>query len=615
MEREETHLEKLFHEFQSSFKESAQEEKERLMAQTLLWVGEQQNQNETLKINGNQEVLSQEIEFLIENDIWLKQIVANMEQSFWLQDLESDRIIYISPAFEKIWGCSSSKFYTDPLFLIESVHPEDRVRVMAVISSALRKPANLVCRILRPDGSICWVLMRAFMLRDESGKPETLFCITENITDQKQVEESLQKTLDLSREQFHLSHKMSLGRKSLTVLKTLMSANEMRFANWASLLFFDDPDFGPAHGLELAVSWPPDQSHQSRLDENIWKEDAAFLKLMHPHRTIVINDVDQDSRLSTQVRNGLLEGQIHSLVIFPLITSGNWIGSLLVFFHQEQQLDYIHLRHLKVLVNQATITLYNLRLFETAEELRHEAERSNEIKTKFLAMISHELRTPLTSIIGFTTTLLAEDVVWEPDEQHDFIQTIHQEANRLQELIDQLLVLSRLEAGMFAISKEAHTLHEILNDVLPQIQIMTQQHLLSIDLPTSLPSVWVDPIRITQVLVNLVNNAVVYTPIETEIILTAREHAGFLQVSVIDKGPGIPPEERRTIFQAFRRGKNAESNAEKGAGLGLAICKGLVEAHGGRIWLEKKSTSGTTITFTIPIIRSDESENLPEEGE
>lgn len=615
MEQEETHLEKLFHEFQSSYKESAQEEKERLMAQILSWVGEQQNQNKTSGFHDYQKVPSLDIEFLIENDIRLKQIVANIEQAFWLQDLESDRIIYISPVFETIWGCSTSKFYTDPLFLIESVHPEDRVQVMAAFSGSLRNPTNLVCRILRPEGSICWVLIRTFMICDEEGKLEYLFCVAENITDQKQVQASLQKTLDLSREQFHLSHKMSLGRTSLAVLKTLMSANDLRSACWASLLFFDDPDIGPTHGLELAVSWASDQNQQPLFAENIWNDDVTYLQIMAPHRTIVINDLDQDPRISPQVRDVLMAGKIYSMVVFPLIASGIWIGSLLVFFHQEQHFDHNHLRHLKVLVNQATITLYNLRLFETAEELRHEAERSNEIKTKFLAMISHELRTPLTSIIGFTTTLLADDVVWDPEEQQDFVQTIHQEANRLKELIDQLLILSRLEAGMFSISQEAHTFQEILSDVLPQLQIITQHHLFSIDLPTNLPAIRADGNRITQVLVNLVNNAAVYTPIGTKIILTARVHAGFLHVSVIDKGPGIPSEERRTIFQAFRRGKNAERNVEKGAGLGLAICKGLVEAHGGRIWLKKETTSGTTITFTIPIIRSDEPENLPKEGE
>ena len=218
------------------------------------------------------------------------------------------------------------------------------------------------------------------------------------------------------------------------------------------------------------------------------------------------------------------------------------------------------LRHLKVLVDQATITLYNLQLLEVEEESRHEAERANEIKTEFLAMISHELRTPLTSIIGFTTTLLAEDVAWEPDEQRDFIQTIQQEANRLQELIDHLLDLSRLEAGMLPIFLEPHSLHEIMEDALPQLHTLTSGQTLTIHLPANLPPVYVDAKRIAQVLVNLVRNASTYAPKGLKSASRPVCGGGFVQINVNDQGPGIPPAEHKRVFKAFRRGVNVENS-------------------------------------------------------
>ena len=214
-----------------------------------------------------------------------------------------------------------------------------------------------------------------------------------------------------------------------------------------------------------------------------------------------------------------------------------------------------------MLVDQATITLYNLQLLEVEEESRHEAERANEIKTEFLAMISHELRTPLTSIIGFTTTLLAEDVTWEPDEQRDFIQTIQQEANRLEELIDQLLDLSRLEAGMLPISLEPHSLNEIMEDALPQFHSLTSGHTLTMHLPANLPPVYVDAKRIAQVLVNLVRNASTYAPKGTEISISASVRGGFVQINVSDQGPGIPPADHKRVFKAFRRGVNMENGS------------------------------------------------------
>ncbi len=312
-------------------------------------------------------------------------------------------------------------------------------------------------------------------------------------------------------------------------------------------------------------------------------EEPAFWDLLQPNRTVVISRIHSDPRLTPLVRDFLLEGQIQTLVIFPLVASSKWRGCLVVYYNTDHYFDHIELRQLKVLLDQAAITLYNLRLLEVEEESRHEAERANEIKTEFLAMISHELRTPLTSIIGFTTTLLAEDVAWDPDEQSDFIRTIQHEANRLQELIDHLLDLSSLEAGMLPIELELHSLHEIIDDALPQFHILTGGKTLTMNLPDNLPPVYVDAKRIAQVLVNLVRNASTYAPEETEINISASVRGGFVQINVTDQGPGIPPVDHKRVFMAFRRGTNVENKSVQGAGLGLAICKGLVEAHGGRI--------------------------------
>jgi two-component system sensor histidine kinase KdpD len=337
------------------------------------------------------------------------------------------------------------------------------------------------------------------------------------------------------------------------------------------------------------------------LNESNLYEEPAFCALLQPYRAVVITAVPSDPRLAPLLRDFLLEVQTQSLVIFPLVASGNWLGSLVVYYPIEYHFDRIELRHLKVLVDQATITLYNLKLLEVAEESRHEAERANAIKTEFLAMISHELRTPLTSIIGFTTTLLAEDVTWEPHEQRDFIQTIQQEANRLQELISQLLDLSRLEAGMLPVERAPHTLDEIMKDALPQFHSLTSGHTFTTHLSANLPPVNVDARRIAQVLVNLVRNAATYAPQGTAISISASVRGSFVQINVNDQGPGIPSSEHKKVFKAFQRGANVENSAVQGAGLGLAICKGLVEAHGGHIWIKKKNSPGATISFTIPI--------------
>ncbi len=556
---------------------------------------------------------------LLEGYPFLKQILQNIKQAVWMLDLNTDRILYVSPAFEIIWGCSCESLYADPLTLIKSVHPEDRVKVMSASPDDNRKFLHQSYRILRPDGSLRWISADTFLIREESSDNSYQVCVTQDITDQNQVDQTLRKALDRSREQFTLSRRMSLARKPEAVLKTLMSASEMRTAKRASVLFFESQMDGPSREIEVIASWSsvpyltipnPNES----LTEASLFEDLASLDLFHPSKPVIVTEISKDQRLTPKARDLLLEGQIQTVAIFPLVALGNWLGCLLVFFPQEKHFEPVELRHIKVLVDQATITLYNLRLLEIEAESRHEAERANEIKTRFLAMISHELRTPLTSIKGFTTTLLAEDVAWEPDEQRDFIQTIQQETNRLQELIDHLLDLSRLEAGMLPITLEPHSLYEIMEDVLPQFHVLTSGQTLTMHLPANLPPVDVDAKRIAQVLVNLVRNASTYAPKGTEIILAASARGRFVQVSVIDHGPGIPPAERKRVFQAFRRGIHEENGAAQGAGLGLAICKGLVEAHGGRIWIKKKTTPGTTISFTIPIVSSHATVIAPEKA-
>jgi PAS domain S-box-containing protein len=547
-----------------------------------------------------------EIQKLLERNPSLEQILSNIEQVVWLLDFSTGQILYVNKTFETIWGVSCEKLYADSLILIKSVHPEDRVKVMSASLDDNRKTLKQSYRILRPDGSLRWISAQTILMREEAAGTSYQVCIAQDITDQNKLDQTLRKALDRSREQAALSRRMSLARKPEVVLKTLMSASELRTAKRAFVLFFESPAPGPSYDVEVIAAWSmvpqPDNTNSSvKLNETDLFEDPALMDLIHPSKPVIISEIARDQRLTPGVRALFEAWQIQTVAIFPLIALGNWLGYLIVFFPEENHFEAIALRHIKILVDQATITLYNLRLLEFEAESRNEAERANEIKTEFLAMISHELRTPLTSIIGFTTTLLADDVVWEPDEQHDFIQTIQQEANRLQELIDHLLDLSRLEAGMLPISLEFHSLHEIIEDSLPQFHSLTGGQALSMHFPANLPQVYVDAKRIAQVLVNLVRNAATYAPKGTEISISASVRAGFMQINVKDQGPGIPTVEHRKVFRAFQRGTNVENGLTKGAGLGLAICKGLVEAHGGRIWIKKKNTSGATISFTVPL--------------
>ncbi len=618
---------RIFQDLQSSFNQATTQDKERLLTQILIWANQQSellifpaangflqadieqslaDAQATSPLPKSQTVFPRDILNLFANMTQLKQVAEKIEQVFWLRELNTGHILYASPIFESIWGRSCESLYANPKILIESVHPEDRVQVLVSLSHNDYKPFNLSYRILRPDGNVRWVFTRSFLIRNGNGGPHYHFCIAQDITDQKQLEQTLRKTLDRTHEQFNLSRKMSLARKPETVLKTLMSAHELRSAQRAALLFFDHPKLGPTSGVELLANWQSSRYLPPWPDESNLYEESALWELAQPKQSVVINTIQSDPRLQPRLREFLLAGKVQTLIIFPMVSLADWIGCLLVYFEQEHHFDRIELRHLKVLVDQASITLYNLKLLIVEEESRREAERANEIKTEFLAMISHELRTPLTSIIGFTTTMLAEDVSWEAEEQRDFIQTIQLEGYRLQELIDHLLDLSRLDAGILPISPESVSLQEIIDDAMPQLHTLASGKTLTIHLPSHLPQVYADTKRISQVLVNLVRNSAVYASRGTEIKISANVQKEFLQINVIDQGPGIPPSEHKKVFRAFQRGTVGDNELTKGAGLGLAICKGLVDAHNGRIWIKRKTTPGTTISFTLPLTPENE---------
>lgn len=241
----------------------------------------------------------------------------------------------------------------------------------------------------------------------------------------------------------------------------------------------------------------------------------------------------------------------------------------------------------------------SLKIEQAARDL---AEQATRFKTQFLAMVSHELRSPLTSIKGFASTLIAGDVVFDSAQQQEFLVIIDQEADKLIELVDQLLNLSHLQAGTLQIHCAPVSLQESLTLGRAQLQALTAHHQLVLPSSDHLPLVIADSARIAQVITNLISNAVKYSPEHTPITLSARQIEGFVEVSVTDQGEGIPDQDREKVFEAFEQ---LETKSHlTGVGLGLAICKGLVEAHGGRIWIEDRPEPGTTVSFTLPIAAS-----------
>ena len=532
-------------------------------------------------------------------------LAENVNLVFWMRAPDTDEMLYVSPAYEKIWGRTRGSLYRAPQSFIEAVHPDDRTRVAESMAAHKLGGFDEEYRIVTPDGSVRWVSARTFPIREQGGEITRIAGVAQDITEQKKAEEALRTTLARMRERYVISRRIGAARMAEDVVNALRSLTTIADASRASIFVFSEPwGEAPPSGFDILVDWREDAANLPGLpDADHVLARHPLAKLFSRDGAVLVNDVLTDPRLSENDRDWLASIKTRSILLFPLITSDQWYGMFNVHYHFPTQMQLEDINYFEKVVNQAAAAIYNFHLLGAETRARQEAEEANELKLKFLAMISHELRTPLTSIKGFATTLLADDVTWDPNSQRDFVETISQEADKLTDLIEQLLDLSRLESGTLRIVPEEQSLSVIVKRAEAQLQVLTAAHHLAILIPEDLPPVRADPQRIAQVLTNLVNNATKYSPDGTQITVSAARQGQHVRVNVADEGPGIPPEERARVFEAFHQVAGGQDRVErtKGAGLGLAICRGLVEAQYGRIWIQDRPGPGTTVSFTLPI--------------
>jgi signal transduction histidine kinase len=240
------------------------------------------------------------------------------------------------------------------------------------------------------------------------------------------------------------------------------------------------------------------------------------------------------------------------------------------------------------------------------QKANQELKRLDQVKTNFFSVINHEMRTPLTAIIGYTELLVERGRL--PAGQERMVQTIQNNSQRLLDLVNNILDISRLEDGKLVVVPEAMQIPPAVKQALAVVQPLADSKQLSIgvDISPGLPEVWADPERVHQILVNLLNNAIKYTPDTGAIRITAHQNAqpNMLEVSISDTGIGIPAEQLPHIFERFSRIERPEIQHTIGTGLGLSIVKGLVEAHAGQIEVQSEEGRGTCFTFTLPIAQS-----------
>lgn len=290
-----------------------------------------------------------------------------------------------------------------------------------------------------------------------------------------------------------------------------------------------------------------------------------------------------------------------SAIAVPLLTADSVLGVVILESVSETDgFDADDLVWLQRLATIVSLGLENTRLRERVNPSRGD-QAPERLKSEAVSFLAHEMRTPLTSIKGYATTLLLEEATFSEEKQREFIKRIDEECDTLVNLIHDLLESSIMDAGLMALEREPVMLPRLVEEIVHDFIEHNPKHRFLIDFPESFPLVQADPDRLAQVLSNLLENAVKYSPRGGLIIVQGELRPHEAVVSVADQGIGIAPEHLNRLFEKFFRVKDGPSRGTVGSGLGLPIARTIVESHGGRIWAESRLGEGSIFYFALPL--------------
>ena len=301
--------------------------------------------------------------------------------------------------------------------------------------------------------------------------------------------------------------------------------------------------------------------------------------------------------------DALLGAGWRSMLAVPLLREAEIIGILVVRRKVRGRFEDSTIELMETLASQSAVAIHHARLFRELEEKSRELEVAGRHKSEFLASMSHELRTPLNAVIGFSDVLLEQMFGELNERQESYVRDIRDSGRHLLELINEILDLSRIEAGRMELEVAPLSLPELMEHGLAMVREQATQHriTLSLDVAPEVGVVWGDELKLKQVVLNLLTNAVKFTPDGGSVDVMATVVGGEAQVTVRDTGIGIAEDEQERIFEAFQRGGRSPEASAEGTGLGLTLSRRIVEMHGGELWMTSHLGTGSTFGFTIPV--------------
>jgi signal transduction histidine kinase len=390
-----------------------------------------------------------------------------------------------------------------------------------------------------------------------------------------------------------------------TVLQTIvMRANQLAGTAGCTIWEYDER----REEFRLRASHYADERDTAALPApggvtTVPKGQGLTTRVMELRQPVQIPDIAVEGAYESPVRNAFIDAGHRALLGVPLMSEDEVIGVLGVTSKTPGEFAPEIVRLLSTFATQSALAIQNARLFHEVADKSRQLEAASRHKSEFLANMSHELRTPLNAILGFSE-VLAERMFGEVNEkQAEYLQDILSSGRHLLSLINDILDLSKVEAGRLELELGRFHLPTTLDNALTLVRERATRHGITLTqtVAEGVGDIVADERKVKQILLNLLSNAVKFTPEGGRVGLTATTADGVVTISVRDTGIGIAPEDQAAIFEEFRQVGREDARKQEGTGLGLTLAKKFVELHGGRIWVQSQVGQGSTFSFTLPV--------------
>lgn len=582
---------------------------------------------------------------LQESEARFRQLAETIESVFWMTNPDQTKVLYVSPAYEKLWGRSREEVYASAKAFIDSIHSGDRDRVLATHANAPTESYSEEYRIIRPDGSLRWIRDRAFPVKNEAGQVYRITGIAEDITEFKKAEFVLKQTAERERAIAQIIWRMRQTLDLQTIFRATTDELRQALQSDRTLVYRFHPDWsGELMAESVAEGWhpmiptpgfavsltegtidhPDCATHYIKSDDPILWQDTYLQATQGGFdqqgiRYRCVPDIDK-AGFNACYLNLMNLLQARAYVIVPIFQGSQLWGLLATYQNsgpRDWEIEEIKMMHqvgsqLGVAIQQAELLAQTQQQAEELREAKDLADSANRAKSEFLANMSHELRTPLNAILGFTQLMNRDPELTA--EHQDYLDIIGRSGEHLLELINGVLEMSKIEAGRLTLHETSVDLLRLLEDMEAMLQVKAESKgvQLVFERAAQVPRcIQADEGKLRQVLLNLLGNAIKFTDWGTVTLrVHCREAEGgspssrngpgcLLSFAVKDTGPGIHAVELNQLFQPFEQTSTGMRSLQ-GTGLGLAISQKFVQLMGGEITVSSQVGVGSCFQFTLP---------------